>query len=94
MPGISFALLRRLRWCCLASVAFGALAASSIWPAEPASHAIIAGFERFYADDSADAVHGGLLLLAELNCIACHAASGGLVDVPARQAPRLENLGG
>ncbi|MES2692560.1 MAG: c-type cytochrome [Verrucomicrobiota bacterium] len=40
------------------------------------AHPIVAGFERFYATETSEAraAEGGLLLLNELNCVACHAA--------------------
>jgi cytochrome c2 len=40
------------------------------------AHPIVAGYERFYATATAEAelVAGGVLLLNELNCVACHAA--------------------
>ena len=43
------------------------------------AHPIVAPYERFYADatESAHVVEGGLLLLNELNCVACHAAPAG-----------------
>ena len=37
------------------------------------AHPVVAAFERFYAQGAADtATEGGLLLLSELNCVACH----------------------
>ncbi len=50
---------------------------------------VVAGFERFYREENGDgaaAVEGGLLLLNELNCVACHAP-------PAAWAARLPGRG-
>jgi mono/diheme cytochrome c family protein len=41
-------------------------------PAKTPDHAIVAGFERFHAGDSADSIKGGRLLLSELFCTRCH----------------------
>ena len=51
-------------------LAFGLTVIASL-PAHP----IVASYERFYstASDSAGIVAGGVLLLNELNCVACHA---------------------
>ncbi len=64
-------------------------------PHEPKSidHAFVAGFERFYQDKAGDKsalVRGGVLLLGELNCTACHAAQGPAARaIDAKQAPLL-----
>jgi len=44
--------------------------------AEPINHAYVFNFDQFYLDQDPDehVVNGGFLLLAELNCTACHAA--------------------
>src|SRR5205814_872090 len=58
-----------LRWFAMAAWMLVSLAVAI--SAQP----IVAGFERFYAEarDEAQLVAGGLLLLNELNCVACHA---------------------
>ncbi len=49
---------------------------------------IVAGFERFYNGEKADAALGGRLLLTELNCVSCHApADSSLAQAGPR--PRL-----
>lgn len=56
---------------------------------------IVPGFERFYAQAGSDAIAGGRLLLAELNCTACHQADGALAaHLLKRQPPSLEGVGG
>ncbi len=59
--------------------------------AETDAHAIIPGFERFYADAKADAVKGGQLLLGELNCTSCHATD---TPILRKQAPILDAVAG
>ena len=61
-------------------------------PALPAAdpHPIVAGFERFYGGDKADLTRGGRLLLGELNCAACHDATGAKER---KQAPILDKVG-
>lgn len=53
---------------------------------------VVAGFERFHRATPAEAAEGGLLLLGELNCVACHRlpGTGGL---PPRPAPLLGDVG-
>ena len=57
---------------------FGAIERCPAHPllAQPLDHAHVPAFEQFYLpeDDDAFVTEGGLLLLAELNCVACHAA--------------------
>src|SRR4051812_40127410 len=61
---------------------------------KPSPHPRVLGFERFYYDDKADAVYGGLLLLGELNCTSCHAADDALASqVVKKQAPILDEIG-
>ncbi len=57
---------------------------------------IVAGFERFHASDPAPAssAAGGLLLLNELNCVACHAAPLGWSEsLPGRGKILLSGVG-
>ncbi|MEO1529034.1 MAG: family 16 glycoside hydrolase [Planctomycetota bacterium] len=55
---------------------------------------IVPAFERFHAASGSEAVAGGRLLIAELNCVACHEADTTLVaDIEPKQAPILDNLG-
>ena len=44
--------------------------------ADQVDYPYVAGFDRFHQpeDDDAEVTQGGLLLLSELNCVACHAA--------------------
>lgn len=76
----------------------------SAFCAEPvSSHPRVPGFERFYAaapdpdDEDAptlDPVTGGRLLLGELNCTSCHAASGEFKNlISNKQAPILDEIG-
>jgi cytochrome c len=62
-------------------------------PAAAHDHAFVAGFARFFHDPPADpraAVRGGILLLGELNCTACHAADGqAAIQIDPKQAPLL-----
>jgi mono/diheme cytochrome c family protein len=54
----------------------------------------IPGFERFFAAQEADAARGGQLLLGELNCTACHQASGSAeARILRKQAPILDTVG-
>jgi mono/diheme cytochrome c family protein len=55
--------------------------------AEPASHPIVAGFERSGTPDSA----AGQLLLTELNCLNCHGTFK--ESTVLKQAPNLEHVG-
>jgi mono/diheme cytochrome c family protein len=61
--------------------------------AKQIDHAFVAGFERFFnhtVSDKSSAVRGGILLLGELNCTACHAAEGpAAMAIDAKQAPLL-----
>lgn len=60
---------------------------------QEARRPLIPAFERFHADGTS-AVDGGRLLLGELNCTACHQASGTLAtEITAKQAPILTNAG-
>lgn len=53
---------------------------------------IVPGFERIHAAEPS--VAGGRLLLAELNCVACHRADSVLVDfIDPKQAPILDSVG-
>ena len=73
------------------------------WAQAPSVHPRVPGFERFYAtapdpdDEDApklDPVMGGRLLLGELNCTSCHAATGDLKNVISpKQAPILDDIG-
>ncbi|MCA9115506.1 MAG: c-type cytochrome [Planctomycetaceae bacterium] len=58
------------------------------------THPKIPGFERFFADAETPTRGGGLLLLGELNCTSCHAASQELATtLLPRQAPVLTEVG-
>lgn len=61
--------------------------------AVPAAAApVVAGFERFHRAAPAAAAEGGLLLLGELNCVACHRLPGA-EGLPPRPAPLLGDVG-
>src|SRR5688572_11763191 len=65
--------------------------------AAASSHPRVASFERFYANstDEAQLVEGGLLLLNELNCVACHAATDAWRPrIPGRGKISLAGVGG
>lgn len=59
-----------------------------------AAHPQVPGFERFYSEADADAAEGGRLLLAELNCLACHKGELATAGVKSKQAPILDDVGG
>lgn len=55
---------------------------------------VVAGFERFHRASAGQAVEGGLVLLTELNCVACHAASDTARPLlPGRAPASLETVG-
>lgn len=64
--------------------------------AEPVNYPFVVGFERFYSgDDDPDYLaEGGLLLINELNCVACHAPPESLKDrLTGRSGTNLEGAG-
>lgn len=64
--------------------------------AEPVNYPFVVGFERFFSgdDDPAYLAEGGLLLLNELNCVACHAPPDALRErLPGRPATVLDGAG-
>lgn len=64
--------------------------------AEPPDYPFVAGFDRFHApeDDEPKIAEGGLLLLTELNCVACHAPPDAWKDrLPQRGKIALEGIG-
>ena len=64
--------------------------------AEPVNYPFVIGFERFYSgdDDPEYLAEGGLLLLNELNCVACHAPPESLASkFEGRQATNLMGVG-
>ena len=64
--------------------------------ADPVEYPLVAGFDRFHApeDDEARIAEGGLLLLGELKCTACHAVPDRWKDrVPARAKLSLAGVG-
>lgn len=66
------------------------------WTGFASASPVVATFERFYAGatDEAQIVDGGLLLLNELNCTACHAAPESWRDrVPGRGRISLAGVG-
>jgi mono/diheme cytochrome c family protein len=82
---------RRLILC---FVALSMLLRSGWGQDKPSPHPRVLGFERFYYDQKADAVQGGLLLLGDLNCTSCHAADDSLAaSIVKKQAPILDEVG-
>ncbi len=79
-----------------ASVFFvGNLAAHPL-QAEPINHAYVFTFDQFYIpqDPDENVVNGGFLLLAELNCTACHAAPDSWAErLKAKPGPNLSGVG-
>lgn len=64
--------------------------------AEPINHAYVFTFDQFNLPQDPDEhlVNGGLLLLAELNCTACHAAPDSWKErLKPKQAPNLGGVG-
>jgi mono/diheme cytochrome c family protein len=64
--------------------------------AEPINHAYVFNFDQFYLDQDPDehVVNGGLLLLAELNCTACHVAPDSWQErLKAKPGPNLGGVG-
>lgn len=64
--------------------------------AEPINHAYVFNFDQFYLPEDPDehVVEGGYLLLAELNCTACHSAPDSWKErVSAKPGPILNDVG-
>jgi mono/diheme cytochrome c family protein len=64
--------------------------------ADPPDYPFVPGFDRFHSelDDEAKITEGGVLLLAELNCVACHAAPEAWKEqLPDRGKIVLEGVG-
>ena len=68
-------------------------------PVEPfPNHSVVAGFERFFESTGnnvpKDLSLGGMLLLGELGCIACHHTDGAAAkQITLKKAPVLDNVG-
>src|ERR1700730_6825412 len=66
----------------------------------PPDHAMVPGFDRFFAKIKDDGprdrdTRGGQLLLGELNCISCHQATAAAGHwLLKKQAPVLDGIGG
>jgi len=63
--------------------------------AEPVNYPYVVGFERFHSslDDDEYLAQGGLILLNELNCVACHAPPTALAgQLPGVVATRLDGV--
>src|SRR5215471_11958768 len=73
---------------CCSAIAICLFLISTSRAAEPASHPIVAGFERMQAAEKPDPLASGQLLLSELNCASCHQDS----TVDRKQAPILDNV--
>ncbi len=59
-----------------------------------AAHPVVPAFDRILVTEVANDPQGGLLLLAELNCTACHAAPKELQErLAAKPAPNLAGVG-
>ena len=78
---------RRVRFLCMLILAESV--STEILSAAEVPHPVVAGFERFYADEKADLAAGGRLLLGELNCVSCHQPEG---PVTHKQAPILDRV--
>ncbi|MFO0865900.1 MAG: c-type cytochrome [Gemmataceae bacterium] len=80
----------RLLW----AGARAALFAASPLQAQPKTmpHPVLSGYERLFADDKADPVAAGQLLLTELSCVNCHTVEGGSAFLQ-RQGPTLTDVG-
>ena len=64
--------------------------------AEPPDYPFVPGFDRFFApeDDEAKIAEGGVLLLGELNCVACHAPPDAWKErLPQRGKITLDGVG-
>jgi mono/diheme cytochrome c family protein len=64
--------------------------------AEPINHAYVFNFDQFYIPEDPDenVVEGGFLLLAELNCTACHSAPDAWKErLAAKPGPDLSGVG-
>ncbi len=64
--------------------------------AQPVDYPFVVGFERFYASDDNEEylTQGGLLLLNELNCVACHTPPEPLKDrLQGRPGTNLQGVG-
>ncbi len=84
-------------WTLFAASAFfcGQLKAHPL-QAEPINHAYVFTFDQFYIpqDPDENVVNGGFLLLAELNCTACHAAPKAWQErLKAKPGPNLSGVG-
>jgi mono/diheme cytochrome c family protein len=79
-----------LLWAALGAAFFAAAPAHAQPKTTP--HPVFSGYERFFADEKADPVAGGQLLLTELNCVNCHAVEGGSAFLQ-RQGPTLTDVG-
>ena len=54
---------------------------------------VVPGFERFYGDFASDHLAGGRLLVGELGCVHCHAASQeAQADLRTKRAPILDDV--
>jgi len=77
-----------VRRCCIAfSIAvflFGFFQKGNAHPAQakPVNYPFVVGFERFFSsiDDAEHLADGGMILLNELNCVACHEAPANVAD--------------
>jgi mono/diheme cytochrome c family protein len=61
--------------------------------AQTGGRPVVAGYERFFAHASGDAV-AGELLIGELNCLSCHEAEAAIKSrILSKQAPILDHVG-
>lgn len=81
----------------LAATVFAAGSAQSHpLQAEPVDHAHVFNFDQFYIPEDPDevVVDGGMLLIAELNCAACHAMPDAWKErLPSKPGPDLSGVG-
>lgn len=95
------------RWHSASAIRYWALAAAAVFlsadplhshplQAEPVDHAHVFNFDQFYIPEDPDELvaDGGLLLIAELNCAACHTMPDAWKDrLPTKPGPDLAAAG-
>ncbi len=80
--------MRDLRWLTITSMIVCVLLGVSAWADE--TEPFVAGYDRFYFKSNDHDEFGGLLLLTELNCTACHQADKRLLP---KGGPELKGVG-
>ena len=80
--------MRSLKWCAVLCLV---VALNAQTHAQIESVPFVAGFERFARHQEIDEIIAGRLLLSELSCTACHAATSD--DLKPKLGPRLDGAG-